>query len=379
MQNHWVRKVAAALACAALGSAVALAWVGGNVGNGAAPLVDSARAEGTLVAPIEGFESPFAKVAETVLPCVVGVSNKGRAFNLVSGRTEAVEQASGSGVVISTQGHIVTNYHVVADARAVSIIAMGEQYEAEIVGYDALTDLAVLQVKDADLPAATMGDSDAERVGNWAIVIGNPLGQMFADTMTVGILSATGREIEGSAVKMLQTDAAINSGNSGGGLFNTKGELIGIPSMKFVSSDRSNSIEGIGMCIPINVAKPIVTSIIERGHMVRPRMGVSIATIEGAEKGEAGVLPAGVFLSDVSKRGPADKAGLQAGDIILSIDGSRVHKYTDLSDRINTHAPGDKVVLEVYRVPGILELTYRDKIPAGETLSITVTLESGEK
>jgi serine protease Do len=338
----------------------------------------SAKAEGTLVAPIEGIESPFAKVAETVMPCVVGVSNQGRVFNLVSGRTAAVEQASGSGVVISTQGHIVTNYHVIADARAVSVIAQGQQYDAEIIGYDALTDLAVLKVDNANLPAATMGDSDAERVGSWAIVIGNPLGQMFADTVTVGILSATGREVEDSVVKMMQTDAAINAGNSGGGLFNTQGMLIGIPSMKFVSASPDTSIEGIGMAIPINVARPIVASIIEHGRMVRPRMGVSIATLQGAETGEAGVLPAGVFLNDVTPGSPAEKAGLKAGDIVLSIDASRVRRYTDLMDRINTHVPGDQVMLEVYRVSGIMELTYRDPIPAGETLSVTVTLESGE-
>ncbi len=374
MQKKWLGIIAGALACALLGGAVVLAWSGQT----GAPFVLNAKAEGKLLPTLEGIDSPFAQVAQTVMPCVVGVSNKGRVFNLLSGRAESVEQASGSGVVISMQGHIVTNYHVIADARAVSIIAQGQEYDAEIIGYDAPTDLAVLQVKDADLSAATMGDSDAELVGNWAIVIGNPLGQMFADTMTVGILSATGREVEGSIVKMMQTDAAINAGNSGGGLFNTKGELIGIPSMKFVSSTLETSIEGIGMCIPINVVKPIVASIIEHGRMVRPRMGVGIATIPGAEKGGEGVLPAGVFVNEVSKGSPADKAGLQAGDIILSIEGSRVRSYTDLTDRVNAHLPGDKVKLEIYRVPGIMALTYRDEIPAGEALEIVVTLGSGE-
>ncbi|MCL2811410.1 MAG: trypsin-like peptidase domain-containing protein [Clostridia bacterium] len=376
MRRNWLGIIAVALACAMLGGALTLAWMGS--GGAPLPLTPRARAEGTLLPTLEGFDSPFVQVAETVMPCVVSVSNKGRAFNLLSGRPEQVEQASGSGVVISVHGHIVTNYHVIADARAVTVIAGGVEYDAHVVGYDALTDLAVLQVLDANLPAAVMGDSDAERVGNWGIVIGNPLGQMFVDTVTVGILSAVNREVEGSLVKMIQTDAAINSGNSGGGLFNTKGELIGIPSMKFVSTSPHNSIEGIGMAIPINVAKPIVASIIEHGRVLRPRMGVEIATLPGTEKVEADSLPAGALISGVSPGSPAEKAGIQPGDIVMSINGSRVRNFTDLIDRVNTRVPGDKVTLEVYRVPGILDLTHRDAIPDGEMLTIEVVLGSAE-
>jgi len=289
-----------------------------------------------------------------------------------------VEQAFGSGVVISVQGHIITNYHVIANARAVVVIADGKEYDAYIVGYDILTDLAVLHAPDADLPAAVMGDSDAERVGNWAIVIGNPLGQMFVDTVTVGVLSATGREVQGSLVRMMQTDAAINSGNSGGGLFNTRGELIGIPSMKFISTSPSNSIEGIGMAIPINVAKPIVASIIEHGRMLRPRMGIGVATLPGTEKVSPGSLPAGALIDNVAPDSPAAKAGLLPGDIVLSINGSRVRSFTDLIDRVNTRQPGDTVSLEIYRVPGIMSLTHRDAIPDGEVLTVDVTLGSAE-
>ena len=376
MRKNWLKMIAVAAACAMLGGALTLAWTG--FGGTALPLTPGAKAEGTLLPTLEGFDSPFAQVVETVKPSVVSVSNKGRAFNLLSGRPEQVEQGSGSGVVISVQGHIITNYHVIANARAVTVIANGQEYDADIVGYDSLTDLAVLQVKDADLPAAVMGDSDAERVGNWAIVIGNPLGQMFVDTVTVGVLSATGREVEGAVVKMMQTDAAINSGNSGGGLFNTRGELIGIPSMKFVSTSPTNSIEGIGMAIPINVARPIVTSIIEHGRVMRPRMGIGVATLPGTERVEPGSLPSGAFVEDVAPGSPAEKAGLQPGDIVLSINGSRVRSFTDLIDRVNTRVPGDKVTLEVYRVPGILSLTHRDEIPEGETLMIDVLLGSAE-
>lgn len=359
-----------------LGGAMAFAWMG-RVGA-VLPLTPGAKAEGSLLPTLDGIDSPFAQVVETVMPSVVSVSNKGRAFNLLSGHPEQVEQATGSGVVISVQGHVVTNYHVITNAHAVTVIAGGKEYDARIVGYDSLTDLAVLQVVDAELPAAVMGDSDAERVGNWAIVIGNPLGQAFVDTVTVGILSATGREVEGSVVKMMQTDAAINAGNSGGGLFNTKGELIGIPSMKFVSATPENSIEGIGMAIPINVAKPIVASIIAHGRVLRPRIGVGVATMPGTEKVESGSLPNGALVNDVSPGSPAEKAGLRPGDIVLSINGSRVRSFTDLIDRVNARVPGDKVTLEVYRVPGILDLTQRDAIPDGEMLTIEVTLGSAE-
>ncbi len=376
MHKNWLGTIAVAVACLMLGSAAALAWQGNQVtGLGTMP---SEPVQGTTVQPLEGIESPFALVVDAVLPSVVGVSNHGRAFNLRSGRPESVEQGSGSGVVISEQGHIVTNYHVIEGARTISIIAHGQEYEAEIIGSDPLTDLAVLQVTEAGFPAVSMGDSDQERVGNWAIVIGNPLGQAFADTVTVGIISATGREVEGAVVNMIQTDAAINAGNSGGGLFNTKGELIGIPAMKFVSTSPENSIEGIGMAIPINVAKPIVASIIEHGRMVRPRMGVGIATIEGAETGGPGQLPAGVFINSVSPGSPAEQAGIQEGDIVLAIDGVRVRKYTELTDRVNTHVPGDTVKIQLYRVPGLMNLTMVDNVPEGEVLTVEVTLTSAE-
>ncbi|MDR3051479.1 MAG: trypsin-like peptidase domain-containing protein, partial [Oscillospiraceae bacterium] len=304
MRKNWLGYMAVGAVCAMLGAAIAQGAGGApQAGQG---LVGAASAEGSFVPVLPGAESPIAQVVDTVLPCVVGVSNRGTRYRLINGRSETVEQASGSGVVISEQGHIVTNHHVVENASAITVIAHGQQYEAELVGVDPLTDLAVLQVKDAALPAVTMGDSDAERVGNWAIVIGNPLGQQFADTVTVGIISGVNREIEDSVVKMIQTDAAINQGNSGGGLFNTKGELIGIPSMKFYSAIGQASIEGIGMAIPINVAKPIVQSIIAKGYMVRPRIGVGIATIEGADEGGPGVLPAGVFVNTVERGGPAD-------------------------------------------------------------------------
>ena len=364
----------AMLAAAMLGSACVLSLAGLLPGNVLG--TTRAYAQGEYVEPLPEQESPFAEVVERVMPCVVGVSNKTTAFSMYTGRTESIEQASGSGVVITTQGHVVTNYHVVENAREIQILHQGELIDARLIGYDELTDLAVLQAVEGNLPAATMGDPDSVRPGDWAIVIGNPLGQQFADTVTVGVISAVGREIEGSIVKMIQTDAAINSGNSGGALFNSRGQLIGIPSMKYTSYGIGATIEGIGMAIPMDVVKPIVEQIIKYGHVTRPKMGVTISTVRGTDEITSGALPAGVLVQAVTADGPADQAGLEPYDIITHIDGKRVRQHSDLSAEINTRTVGDTVQLQVYRVPGLETLTIQEEIPDGEELTLEVLLEA---
>ena len=336
-------------------------------------------AQGEVVQTLEGAESPFAAVAERVMPCVVGVSNRANTYSIVSGRTELVEQATGSGVVITTQGHVVTNYHVVEGANDVQVLWRDQYLSAEVVGVDELTDLAVLRVtQDVVLPAAQMGSADDVRVGDWAIVIGNPLGQQFADTVTVGVISALNRELPDSPiVKMIQTDAAINSGNSGGGMFTTKGELIGIPSLKFSSSGRNGmaSIEGIAMAIPMDVVSPVVNSIIQYGKVTRPKLGISVLTLRGSEEPTDGRIPAGVYVSSVMEGSPAQKAGIRVDDIIIRVDGERVKLHTDLTNRIASKSAGDSVTLTVVRIPGLSRLTVQDQIPAGEILEFSVTLE----
>lgn len=372
------RRGAVMLAAAALAAGYALA----AARESGAPA--TVYAQGEYVQPLEGVGSPFADVAQTVMPCVVGVSNRASTYSIVSGQTELVEQATGSGVVVTTQGHVVTNYHVVEGASEVQVLWEGQYLRAQVVGVDELTDLAVLRVtEDVALPAVQMGDPDAVRVGDWAIVIGNPLGKQFADTVTVGVVSALGRELEDSAiVKMIQTDAAINSGNSGGGMFNTRGELIGIPSLKFSSSGRSDiaSIEGIAMAIPMDVVKPVVNSLIQYGKVTRPKLGISVMTLRGGEEPQAGMIPAGVYVSAVTPGSPAERAGVQKDDIILRVDGKRVTLHTDLTNLIAARAPGGTVKLTLYRIPGLSELTVQDRIPAGETLEVEVDLElPGEK
>ena len=336
-------------------------------------------AQGQYVNTLGGAESPFSDVVQTVMPCVVGVSNRGNSFNIISGQTELVEQATGSGVVVTTQGHVVTNYHVIEGASDVQVLSQGRYLKTEIVGYDELTDLAVLRVmEDIELPAVKMGDMSDVRVGDWAIVIGNPLGKQFADTVTVGVVSALNRELESSSiVKMLQTDAAINSGNSGGGLFNTCGELIGIPSLKFSSNGKDDiaSIEGIAMAIPVDVVQPIVNSIIQYGKVTRPKLGISVMTIRGSEKPTVGLIPAGVYVSAVVPESTAERAGIKAHDIIIGMDGERIALHTDLTNRLAVRSAGDVITLTIYRIPGLEKLTVQDEIPAGEELEIQITLE----
>ena len=340
---------------------------------------ETTYAQGQYVQTLGGIESPFADVVQAVMPCVVGVSNRANSFNIINGQTELVEQATGSGVVVTTQGHVVTNYHVIEGASDVQVLSQGRYLKTEIIGYDELTDLAVLRVmEDVELPAVQMGDMSAVRAGDWAIVIGNPLGKQFADTVTVGVVSALNRELEGSSiVKMLQTDAAINSGNSGGGLFNTRGELIGIPSLKFSSNGKSDiaSIEGIAMAIPVDVVQPVVNSIIQYGKVTRPKLGISVMTIRGSEEPTVGLIPAGVYVSAVVSGSTAERAGIQPHDIIIQMDGERVTLHTDLTNRLAAHAAGDEITLTIYRIPGLEELTVQDQIPAGEKIDIQITLE----
>ena len=349
------------------------------VGKQAGGEAQTVYAQGEYVQLLGGTASPFADVADAVMPCVVGVSNRANTYSIISGQTELVEQSSGSGVVITTQGHVVTNYHVVEGASDVQVLWQGQYLKAEVVGVDELTDLAVLRVmEDIALPAVKMGNAQDVRVGDWAIVIGNPLGKQFADTVTVGVVSALNREISGSSiVKMLQTDAAINSGNSGGGMFNTRGELIGIPSLKFSSSGRRDvaSIEGIAMAIPMDVAQPIVNSLIQYGKVTRPKLGIAVMTLRGSEEPQAGMLPAGVYVSAVSEGSIAQKAGILPDDIIIRVDGERVMLHTDLTNHIASKQPGDTVRLSVYRIPGLSELTVQDRVPTGEELEFDVELQ----
>ncbi|MBO5501691.1 MAG: trypsin-like peptidase domain-containing protein, partial [Clostridia bacterium] len=286
---------------------------------------------------------------------------------------------SGSGVVVA-QGYVLTNYHVVEDASRLEVVSGEETYEAVLAGSDESLDLAVLKV-NGEFPIApvVLGDSDVLNVGDWAICIGNPLS--FTGTTTVGVISALNREITNSTTDiygrrtdsvnlMIQTDAAINAGNSGGGMFNVAGELIGVPSMKYTGSYMSaTSVEGIGMAIPINVAKPLIEDVLA-GRTAeaqannannnsltaaqKPRIGVTVANLDTSAPAVAnGVLPMGAYIREVEAGSPAETAGLLPGDIVVEVDGTIIKNTTGMINILQSKQAGDTVAMKVYRVEGL--------------------------
>lgn len=307
------------------------------------------------------------EIYQKVLPSVVGVTSTfsyrqqgsyGGMFGYGNqGGATGQVQGTGTGIIMSADGYIVTNAHVVYDleyggkASAVSILLSNEEeYTAEIIGYDTQTDIAVLKVNDApQLTAAEFGDSSALSVGDTALAIGNPLGFDLFGTLTVGYISGLNREIamDDAVMHLIQTDAAINSGNSGGPLVNDKGQVIGINSMKMSSSYSSSeaSIEGLGFAIPINEAQEIVNDLMNNGYVTgRPQLGITCQDVTSAQNSLSGIYVVGV-----NENGAADKAGLQAGDVIVGVNGQQVSTITELNRIKNEFKAGDTLKLTVIR------------------------------
>ena len=284
--------------------------------------------------------------------------------------------ASGSGFIYSEDGYILTNYHVVEDSSSITVTTYdGTAYKAEVVGYDSDNDVAVLRVDAEGLKPVTLGSSDELRVGDEVLAIGNPLGELTF-SLTKGWVSALNREVtlsSGTTMDLIQTDTAINSGNSGGALFNMYGEVVGITNAKYSSSGYSSSasVDNIGFAIPIDSVKRIVTEIIEYGHAVKPYMGVSIYTVT-SEMQDYG-LPQGAVVNEVSAGSPAAEAGLKKNDIITSVNGETVTTSSELKRIISRSTPGDRLVIGVYRQDeGNLELT----VVVGEQPQPTATPET---
>ena len=264
----------------------------------------------------------------------------------------ASASASGSGFVLTSDGYVVTNNHVVADATSVTVkLYNGDEYDATIVGTDEMNDVALLKIDATGLQAVTIGDSDQIEVGEEVIAIGNPLGELTF-TMTAGYVSALDREIntDGKPINMLQTDVAINSGNSGGPLFDMNGNVIGITSAKYSGSTSSGaSIEGISFAIPINDALRVVYDLQQYGHVTgRAYLGVTVRDLDSSTGATYG-LPTGPMIQSVEAGGCAEKAGLQQGDIIIGFNGAEISSYTDLVAALNKCKAGDTASIRVYR------------------------------
>jgi S1-C subfamily serine protease len=332
-----------------------------------------AQVEITEAAPgeaLDGEEQNNISVYRKNIPSVVNVTSRAMTFDFFYGLVP--QEGQGSGFVIDKDGHILTNYHVIADARQVEVTLHNrKKYKATVVGTDPAHDLAVIQIKAPDLVPAVLGDSRNLQVGQKVYAIGNPFG--LAGTMTRGIVSSIRpvREPNGAYIdEAIQTDAAINPGNSGGPLMNWHGEVIGINTM-ILSNVQQNS--GIGFAIPINTAKAVLSDLMTLGRVRRPALGVRTIPINPELADEIG-LPAdyGLLIIQVTPGGSADLAGLQGGteraylgntpimlggDLIVAIDDQKVQDEDDLAQMMNNHRAGDKVKVTIFRNKKKMEVT----------------------
>ncbi|MBR5227998.1 MAG: trypsin-like peptidase domain-containing protein [Clostridia bacterium] len=300
---------------------------------------------------IETVENPVVAVAEKLSSSVVGIKVTYMSQNFWGLLSEA--EGEGSGIVYSQDGYIVTNYHVIenaiksSNAKIYVLLANDEkEYEATIVGHDSLTDLAVIKIEATGLTAAEFGDSEALKVGQLAVAIGNPLGQEFAGTVTGGYISGLNRSItvDSTVYNLIQTDAAINSGNSGGPLVDISGRVIGINTAKISAT----GVEGIGFAIPINDVLPIVEELIENKTIVRPFIGIGGIALD-EDLANRNNLVEGIYIQEITKDSPAQIAGLKQGDIIVEANGTKVVSVNELNVIKNKLKVGDKIDLKVYR------------------------------
>ncbi len=301
--------------------------------------------------------SSVTQIAKKVSPSIVGIRMTviDPRFDFF-GQEEEQSAAEGSGIIVSEDGYIMTNYHVVSHADPKDRTSKNttlevflpdkRQVKAKFIGGDSINDLAVIKVDLGNLPIAELGDSSKLEVGELAVAIGNPLGMEFAGSVTVGVVSALNRQVdaENTAMNMIQTDAAINPGNSGGALVNSQGQIIGINSIKISQT----GVEGLGFAIPTNVAKPIVDQLIMFGYVKgRPAVGISGKEITETLAQIYG-LPVGIFITNVTPGSGAEKAGIKRGEILLSIAGKEVKTMKDLDTIKKSYKAGDSVNAVIY-------------------------------
>ena len=352
----------------ALVLAAAMGFAGGFVGEkfgGSGKVViqqvapsstaDSASGSDSSItaASSSGSSLTTEQVADLVSPSVVVITTEQVVYSQWSwyGQNQ-VESGAGSGVIISSDGYILTCAHVVDGASTITVTIGDKDYTATLVGEDTTSDIAVIKIDADGLPPATVGNSDSLKVGQSVMAVGNPLGEL-GGTVTGGMISALNRSvtIQGSSsvntMSLIQMDASVSPGNSGGGLFNMNGELVGIVNAKSSSSDA----EGLGFAIPINDAIKVAQELLENGYVTgRPYLGITYLAVEDAQTAaQLGVNAYGVYVVEVVKGGPAEKAGLQAGDRIVSVDGTEIASKDDLGTLMQKHAAGDTLSITIAR------------------------------
>lgn len=302
-------------------------------------------------------ENPVVAISKQVGPSVVGIRVSYTAQTFF-GATQA--EGEGSGIIYSQDGYIITNYHVVQeaitnnDAKVSVILSTGDTLAAKVIGGDEITDIAVIKVDKTGLTAAEFGDSEAIEVGELAVAIGNPLGQEFAGSVTVGYISAVNRTIttSGTTYNLIQTDAAINSGNSGGPLVSSSGKVVGINTAKISAT----GVEGMGFSIPINEVLPIVEELITNKKIARPYIGIAGVSITETEAKRYGLVK-GVYVQQVDIKSPAELGGLRQGDVIVEVNSTQVASVAEINVIKNKLKIGDKIKIKIYRDKEYKELT----------------------
>ena len=328
-----------------------------GVQNSSGALHGTATGDTPVRVPNTGNAMTPAQVYAQCVPSVVAINCTGTGYSAFGQVTQTA--SSGSGFVLSEDGYIVTNYHVVEDSKTIEISMYdGTTYEAEYIGGNEANDIALIKVDAKNLPPVTIGSSSDLIVGDQVAAIGNPLGEL-ASTLTVGYVSAKDRIVtsEGTQINMLQTDAAINPGNSGGPLFNMYGEVVGITSAKYSgTTDSGATIEGIGFAIPTDDVMMMLEDLRNFGHITGGYLGVTVSEVD-QETSQLYGLPQGVLIRDVMPGSCAEKAGMRTQDIIINLAGNEVRNLNGLSRALNKCKAGQEVIVTVYRSGREVELT----------------------
>lgn len=317
---------------------------------------------------LKNYSDTGVSVAEKVKPSIVGI-NVQYSVNSIFGRGSTnLAAASGSGIIITSDGYILTNNHIInstssnsyyqlSEATKITVLLYNDdtEYEATVVGTDEQTDLAVIKIEKTGLTAAELGDSDSVKVGEFSMAVGNPLG--LESSVTSGIISAVNRKVtsDGKTFNLIQTDAAINSGNSGGALVNANGQVIGINTLKI----QATGVEGMGFAIPINSTKEIYDQLVKYNKVKRPYIGISGRDLDETTAKQYN-LPIGIYVASIEEFSAAEKAGIKIGDVIISADNKSITTMDELNEIKNSHNIGDTMELKLNR--------------NGNEISVTITL-----